>query len=65
MMSPVPMVIDDAPPKCIINEEISFLHVGPVKSVRDAVENRVTLVRKKNSLFCYLPFSHSFIVPHK
>lgn len=39
------MIINDAsPPKSILNEEISFLHVGPVKSLRDAVKNRVTLV---------------------
>ena len=39
------MIINDSsPPKNVLNEDISFLHIGPVKNLRDAVQNRVTLV---------------------
>ncbi|XP_054720739.1 LOW QUALITY PROTEIN: anaphase-promoting complex subunit 1-like [Uloborus diversus] len=43
MLSPVPFVAENPSSKTVLSDELSFLHVGPVRSVRDAVKNRVTL----------------------
>ncbi|GFQ73525.1 anaphase-promoting complex subunit 1 [Trichonephila clavata] len=42
ILSPVPMIIEE-PIKSVLNEEMSFFQVGPIKGIRDSVRSRVTL----------------------
>ncbi|GFS60501.1 anaphase-promoting complex subunit 1 [Trichonephila inaurata madagascariensis] len=42
ILSPVPMIIEE-PTKSVLNEEMSFFQVGPIKGIRDSVRSRVTL----------------------
>ncbi|XP_035209328.1 anaphase-promoting complex subunit 1-like isoform X2 [Stegodyphus dumicola] len=43
VLSPVPMITEETFSKPVLYDEMLFFHVGPVKSVRDVVKNRVTL----------------------
>ncbi|KAG8191889.1 hypothetical protein JTE90_019823 [Oedothorax gibbosus] len=54
VLSPVAMIVEE-PIKTVLNEEISFVHVGPIKSIRDSIRNRVTLETKSGFYRLQIP----------